>query len=286
MLKLCLINGFDFSLNICDVLATLREIVCVKTALCLYLMPEKSTSASTFRLSMLIILISAALVPNAVAVHPGEDTTLSCASTVMDLATIAGEIARTYRHQPSSQNHTKKKQIVVEVVDDSDIDEFEAELERQEFQQCAQNTPGDFQEIIAKKPRSRNALIGNQTNQDKKPSNFTNLDSPAKNTRSQAATTPTTLPYKDPSFLDSPSQHTRSKELTTTAIPTSSSIPKAFTPALLPNTSEAQSDESDVLIITSLEEGMILQTESLEKVRDALIVEMPNWMCLGECCEI
>ena len=109
VLKLCLIYGFDFSLNICDVLATLREIVCVKTALCLYLMPEKSTSASTFRLSMLIILIAATLVPNAVAVRPGEDTTLSCASTVMDLATIAGEIARTYRHQPSSQNHTKNR---------------------------------------------------------------------------------------------------------------------------------------------------------------------------------
>ena len=127
----------------CDVLATLREIICVKTALCLYLMLAKSTCASTFRLSVLIILISATLVPNAVAVRPGEDTTLCRASTVVDLATIAGEIARTYHHQPSSQNHTKK-QIVVEVVDDSDIDEFEAELERQEFQQCAQNAPGIF----------------------------------------------------------------------------------------------------------------------------------------------
>jgi hypothetical protein len=40
-------------------------------------------------LPVLIILISATLVPNAVAVRPGEDTTLSCASTVMDLAKIA-----------------------------------------------------------------------------------------------------------------------------------------------------------------------------------------------------
>ena len=48
VLKLCLIYGFDFSLNICDVLATLREIVCVKTVLCLYLMPKKAPVRARF----------------------------------------------------------------------------------------------------------------------------------------------------------------------------------------------------------------------------------------------
>ena len=110
-------------------IAFFRKVACFVRIFQIYLFSNKVKSGSTFYFSVLVVTLTASIVPSVGAVNPGSETHFSSVSAIMDIATIAGEVAMhvgqmAVHRLPERALEQAGVQNIIDISDQSD-DEFE-----------------------------------------------------------------------------------------------------------------------------------------------------------------
>ena len=110
-------------------IAFFRKVACFVRIFQIYFFSNKVKSGSTFYFSVLVVTLTASIVPSVGAVNPGSETHFSSVSAIMDIATIAGEVAMhvgqmAVHRLPERALEQAGVQNIIDISDQSD-DEFE-----------------------------------------------------------------------------------------------------------------------------------------------------------------